>query len=358
MQRAVQHRHRSRPARLTARVDGAASRRPAHRDADGGAEQLSPRSCLRRALTPAAGGRRLTIHNADACWLRGPRRPHRLPNQNCASAIQAQQHDLRAPQPDPHTSTARPASLTQHAQLTARRAQQRKAGKLEKAESTRAITHPPPPAGPQEYTSDTAAFLAGCGGDIKGAVATGHRRLASIRSLFSFAHALGYVQFNHAASVDGAAATGGGKKGVWWRGGRSAAQAPPAFSSIDAGRPRVRSTSGPSGAARGGRMACRTRPPSSGPLKLAAAPTPELRTEPPSFFAQVATRVLSIHAGQTRARACSESVKAGARCGPAWTDVGGARGAFTDQPFSGRESKRTQIPLRALGGAELAYAKP
>ena len=188
--------------------------------------------------------------------------------------LQAQQHDLRAPQPDPHTSTARPASLTQHAQLTARRAQQRKASKLEKAESTRAITHPPPPAGPQEYTSDTAAFLAGCGGDIKGAVATGHRRLASIRSLFSFAHALGYVQFNHAASVDGAAATGGGKKGVWWRGGRSAAQAPPAFSSIHAGRPRVRSTTGPSGAARGGRMACRTRPPSSGPLKLAELPPP------------------------------------------------------------------------------------
>ncbi len=127
--------------------------------------------------------------------------------------LQAQQHDLRAPQPDPHTSTARPASLTQHAQLTARRAQQRKASKLEKAESTRAITHPPPPAGPQEYTSDTAAFLAGCGGDIKGAVATGHRRLASIRSLFSFAHALGYVQFNHAASVDGVAATGAAKGG-------------------------------------------------------------------------------------------------------------------------------------------------
>ncbi len=55
---------------------------------------------------------------------------------------------------------------------------------------------------------NTAAFLAVCGGDIKGAVATGHRRLASIRSLFSFAHALGYVRFNHAASVDGVAATG------------------------------------------------------------------------------------------------------------------------------------------------------
>ncbi len=189
--------------------------------------------------------------------------------------LQAQQHDLRAPQPDPHTSTALTPGLS-HPTRPAHRAPRAAAESKQAREGGEHSSHHPPaaarrPAGVHQRHGGVPGRLRRRHQGRRGDGAPPprqHQEPVLVRARAG----LRPVQSRRQRRRRGGDRRG--KRGVWWRGGRSAAQAPPAFSSIHAGRPRVRSTSGPSGAARGGRMACRTRPPSSGPLKLAELPPP------------------------------------------------------------------------------------